>query len=124
MPLARINNLSGFVGHTSAVELLCATNNEETIGKRAVKLLTLYNPTSSDIVFRLQYTWKDRMGQDVTVRRFRDTIPSTDAWVFGTLGAVMVLDMSDAHTPMRLELVLETAPDDPIEWSLDHADLL
>ena len=120
MPIARLDNVSGFVASTLVHELL-SSEIAGVVSKRVIKLITLFNP-GTVVVFKLQIMWKDANGEDQTVRRFRDTMPANDGWVFGTLGAVWVLDSGFDGQPTILQIVLESEPSVPIEYSIDYVD--
>ena len=115
MPVAQVRNKSGVTASTQPVILVKPDQYQEGPAKEIVKLLTLYNPNSSAVSFLIQYViYVD--DREVRIRRFDDSIPATDSWSFGMLGAVMVVE-----NPNRLELVLDSEPTEAIEWSADIA---
>ena len=52
---------------------------------------------------------------DLVIRREDDTISATDAYEHGGSGGVWML-----NADQRLELVLDSSPTLPIEWSVDY----
>lgn len=122
MGIARIANFCGYIPDTEPVDILLAIPRDVAIAKRVVKLLTLFNPNVVDHTFTLQYTWQGPLGDEQTCRRFRDIIPLTDSWVFGSLGGIMILDLTPDGKPKTIKVVLDAAPTIPIEYGVDFAD--
>ena len=122
MGIARIANTCGYVIDANPLVLLEGIPPDVGTARRIVKLLTLYNPNTAAVTFTLRYAWADSMGERQTYTRFRDSIPTVDSWVFGSLGAIMVLDLSSNGEVKELEIVLTAAPTLPIEYGIDYAD--
>ena len=106
-----IHNVSGTVTTTNAATLLPGPE----FGARMVRMVTLYNPTGSALGFILRLVMFDSLKNEVRIRRFDDSMPATDSWTFGTLGAFIAVGPAQ-----RLELVLDSSPATPVEWSLDY----
>lgn len=108
----RIGNESGTAPNTNAVILL-----ETEATPRIIRGITLYNPNGGAADFILRYHGYNTLGDEMIIRRYDEQIAATDEWTFGEQGAVMVVP------PMtRVELVLDSDPTTPIEWSVDWAE--
>ena len=106
-----VGSVSGIVSTSDATKII----GLDKPGRMAIKLLTLYNPHSSAAPFLLRKRVLDENDEERFIRRFDASIPSTDSWVFGTLGGIIVLD----NVEHWYELVMDSAPTQPIEYCID-----
>ena len=115
-----VGSVSGIVSTSDATKIISLDDALEALGRKgagavAIKLLTLYNPDSSAAPFILRKRVLDENNEERFIRRFDDSIAATDAWVFGTLGAILVIDNMDDW----YELLMDSNPAQPIEYCID-----
>ena len=113
---ALLDSISGIVSTTEPTKLI----GLEKPGTIAIKLITLYNPHSSAAAFILRKRVLDENLEERFIKRFDDSIPATDSWVFGTLGGIIVLN----DVEHWLELDLDSDPTQPIEFCIDFAVMI
>lgn len=114
-----VDNAAGIIVTTNAMTILEAPKT----GKRIIRLITLYNPNSTATSFVLDLIVFDESGDERRMRRFDDAMQINDSWVFGMLGAILVLRGShEATLRQRYEVTLDSTPTNPIEFVIDFAD--
>lgn len=115
MALAALDMIGGLVNTTAAVRAIeCMADCHV---KRVVRLVTIYNPNSSDVTGTFRIVLVDKTGDEVPLRMFPFTVRPTDYWTFGTLGAFFIVPRDS-----RLEIVLDAAPDEAIEYTIHYAE--
>jgi len=107
-----VRTKDGVVTTTAAARIL----DGPEAGVYIIRLVTFYNPTGAAVTFVLRRISLDEDRQEITTRRWDDSIPATDSWVFGKLGGRIVLSPGQ-----RLELVLDSSPANPVEYGLDYS---
>ena len=121
---AIVDSISGIVSNSDGAKLIGLDDAAGVLGRDverlAIKLITLYNPHSSAATFILRKRVLDENNEERFIKRFDDSIPATDSWVFGTLGGILILsDVEDWY-----ELKLDSAPTQPIEYCVDFAVMI
>ena len=113
LPLYRSHVKDGVATTTTAARIL----EGPVDGCYKISLITLHNPNASALGFVLRRVSINDDKDEVTTRRFDESMPANDTWTFGTLGARMTLAAGQ-----RLELLLDSAPANPVEYGLEFIE--